>query len=145
MIDASRGFKKDGSKNRLREQDIEKIVQTFINQDIIPGYSRFVKYSDVLDENGGNLNIPRYIPKIDDTLPQNIAAHLKGGIPGTDVDSLKKLWSIAPALKQEIFTCIDEVHNIYTLALASGEIEGVISQDESILVEKKREAEDIFE
>ena len=43
LIDASRGFKKDGSKNRLREQDIEKIVQTFINQDIIPGYSRFVK------------------------------------------------------------------------------------------------------
>lgn len=145
LIDASRGFKKDGSKNRLREQDIEKIVQTFINQDIILGYSCFVKYSDVLDENGGNLNIPRYIPKIDDTLPQNIAAHLKGGIPGTDVDSLKKLWSIAPDLKQEIFTCIDEVHNIYTLALASDEIEGVISQDESILAEKKCETEEIFE
>lgn len=145
LIDASRGFKKDGSKNRLREQDIEKIVQTFINQDVIPGYSRFVKYSDVLDENGGNLNIPRYIPKIDDTLPQNIAAHLKGGIPGTDVDSLKKLWSIAPDLKQEIFTCIDEVHNIYTLALASSEIEGVISQDEGILAEKKRETEEIFD
>ena len=144
LIDASRGFKKDGSKNRLREQDIEKIVQTFINQDIIPGYSRFVKYSDVLDENGGNLNIPRYIPKIDDTLPQNIAAHLKGGIPGTDVDSLKKLWSIAPDLKQEIFTCIDEVHNIYTLALASAEIEGVISQDKSILAEKEHETEEIF-
>ena len=145
LIDASRGFKKDGSKNRLREQDIEKIVQTFINQDIILGYSCFVKYSDVLDENGGNLNIPRYIPKIDDTLPQNIAAHLKGGIPGTDVDSLKKLWSIAPDLKQEIFTCIDDVHNIYTLALTSDEIEGVISQDESILAEKKCETEEIFE
>lgn len=145
LIDASRGFKKDGSKNRLREQDIEKIVQTFINREEIPGYSCFVKYSEVLEKNGGNLNIPRYIQKIDDTLPQNIAAHLKGGIPGTDVDSLKKLWSIAPALKQEIFTCIDEVHNIYTLALASGEIEGVISQDESILAEKQHETKVIFE
>jgi len=145
LIDASRGFKKDGSKNRLREQDIEKIVQTFINQDVIPGYSRFVKYSDVLEENGGNLNISRYIPKIDDTLPQNIAAHLKGGIPGTDVDSIKKLWSIAPALKQEIFICIDEVHNIYTLALASDEIEDIISQNESILDEKKHETKAIFE
>lgn len=145
LIDASRGFKKDGSKNRLREQDIEKIVQTFINREEIPGYSCFVKYSDVLEKNGGNLNIPRYIQKIDDTLPQNIAAHLKGGIPGTDVDSLKKLWSIAPALKQEIFTCIDEVHNIYTLALASGEIEGVISQDESILAKKQHETKVIFE
>lgn len=145
LIDASRGFKKDGSKNRLREQDIEKIVQTFINREEIPGYSCFVKYSDVLEKNGGNLNIPRYIQKIDDTLPQNIAAHLKGGIPGTDVDSLKKLWSIAPALKQEIFTCIDEVHNIYTLALASGEIEGGIIQDESILAEKQHETKVIFE
>lgn len=145
LIDASRGFKKDGSKNRLREQDIEKIVQTFINREEIPGYSCFVKYSDVLEKNGGNLNIPRYIQKIDDTLPQNIAAHLKGGIPGTDVDSLKKLWAIAPALKHEIFTCIDEVHNIYTLALSSGEIEGVISQDESILVEKQHETKVIFE
>lgn len=145
LIDASRGFKKDGSKNRLREQDIEKIVQTFINREDIPGYSCFVKYSDVLEKNGGNLNIPRYIQKIDDTLPQNIAAHLRGGIPGTDVDSLRKLWSIAPALKQEIFTCIDEVHNIYTLALASGEIEGAISQDESILVEQQHETKVIFE
>lgn len=145
LIDASCGFKKDGSKNRLREQDIEKIVQTFINREDIPGYSCFVKYSDVLEKNGGNLNIPRYIQKIDDTLPQNIAAHLRGGIPGTDVDSLRKLWSIAPALKQEIFTCIDEVHNIYTLALASGEIEGAISQDESILVEQQHETKVIFE
>ena len=144
LIDASRGFKKDGSKNRLREQDIEKIVQTFINQDIIPGYSRFVKYSDVLEENGGNLNIPRYIPKIDDTLPQNIAAHLKGGIPGTDIDSLKKLWGIAPSLKQEIFNCVDTVHDVYTLALPSEEIEGTVNQDESILSEKKRELDELF-
>lgn len=69
LIDASRGFKKDGSKNRLREQDIEKIVQTFINREEILGYSCFVKYSDLLEKNGGNLNIPRYIQKIDDTLP----------------------------------------------------------------------------
>lgn len=144
LIDASRGFKKDGSKNRLREQDIEKIIQTFINQDIIPGYSCFVRYSDVLEKNGGSLNIPLYIQKIDDSLPQNIAAHLKGGIPGTDVDSIKKLWSIAPVLKQEIFTCIDDAHNIYTLALTSGEIEGVISQDESILAEKQHETDTIF-
>lgn len=81
LIDASRGFKKDGNKNRLREQDIEKIVQTFTNQLEISGYSRFVKYEEILEQNAGNLNVPRYIQKIDDTLPQNIAAHLKGGIP----------------------------------------------------------------
>ena len=144
LIDASRGFKKDGSKNRLREQDIEKIVQTFINRDVIKGYSCTVKYSDVLEQNGGNLNIPRYIQKIDDTLPQNIAAHLKGGIPGTDIDSLKKLWGIAPNLKQEIFTCTDVAHDVYTLALPSDEIEGIINQDDNILAEKKHEIEALF-
>ena len=131
MIDASRGYKKDGSKNRLREQDIEKIVQTFTGRLEIPGYSRFVKYSEIMEQNAGNLNVPRYIQKIDDTLPQNIAAHLKDGIPGTDVESLKRLWDISPALKQNIFTCIDAAHNVYNLALPSGEIEGVIGQDAS--------------
>lgn len=144
LIDASRGFKKDGNKNRLREQDIEKIVQTFISGKPVKGYARFVKYTDILEQNAGNLNVPRYIQKIDDTLPQNIAAHLKGGIPGTDIESLKRLWDISPALKQEIFTCVDEAHDVYNLALPSGEIEGVIGQDASILAEKQKETDAIF-
>ena len=144
LIDASRGFKKDGNNNRLREQDIEKIVQTFISGKTVKGYARFVKYTDILEQNAGNLNVPRYIQKIDDTLPQNIAAHLKGGIPGTDIESLKRLWDISPALKQEIFTCVDEAHDVYNLALPSGEIEGVIGQDATILAEKQKETDAIF-
>ena len=95
-------------------------------------------------QNVGNLNVPRYIQKIDDTLPQNIAAHLKGGIPGPDIESLKKLWDISPALKQDIFTCVDQAHDVYNLAMASGKIEGVIGQDTSILAEKRNETETIF-
>lgn len=144
LIDASHGFKKDGNKNRLREQDIEKIVQTFIHREKIEGYSRFVKYTDILEKNAGNLNVPRYIQKIDDALPQNIAAHLRGGIPGSDIDSLKRLWDISPALKQKIFTCEDEAHSVYNLALPSDEIEDVIGQDASVLAEKKKETETIF-
>lgn len=146
LIDASRGYKKDGSKNRLREQDIEKIVQTFINQKNIDGFSKFVKYEDVLDEqtNNGNLNIPKYIQKIDDTLPQDIASHLKGGIPSRDVDSLKKLWSISSDLKAKIFKSIDENNSIYELAVNPNEIDDVISQDQSIIIEKEKEIKDIF-
>ena len=144
LIDASRGFKKDGNKNRLREQDIEKIVQTFISGKTVKGYARFVKYTDILEQNAGNLNVPRDIQKIDDTLPQNIAAHLKGGIPGTDIESLKRLWDISLASKQEIFTCVDEAHDVYNLALPSGEIEGVIGRDASILAEKQKETDTIF-
>lgn len=144
LIDASRGFKKDGNKNRLREQDIEKIVQTFNNKEEITGYSHFVKYEEILEQNAGNLNVPRYIQKIDDTLPQNIAAHLKGGIPGTDIESLKRLWDISPSLKQKIFTCIDDKHDVYNLALSSGEIESIIGQDTNILAEKQKETGEIF-
>lgn len=147
IIDASRGYKKDGNKNRLREQDIEKIVQTYINAETIEGYSRFVKYADIIDENSnnGNLNVPRYIKKIDDTLPQNIAAHLKGGIPETDVESLKRLWTISPELQQKIFICTDETHKIFKLALPSREIDGVIAQDKKIQVEREKETQVIFE
>ncbi|MBV1757706.1 MAG: type I restriction-modification system subunit M [Dethiosulfatibacter sp.] len=144
MIDASRGFKKDGNKNRLREQDIEKIVQTFINKDIIEGYSQFVYYKEILEENDGNLNVPRYIQKIDDSLPQNIASHLKGGIPEADIDSIKKLWSISPSLKQEIFTCVDEKHCVYSLVMTPNEIETVISEDENIISEKINECNQLF-
>ncbi|MGF3076878.1 N-6 DNA methylase, partial [Facklamia sp. P12955] len=103
FIDASDGYKKDGDKNRLREQDIEKIVQTFNNRTEIEGYSKFVTFEKIDKENNGNLNVPRYINKIDTNLPQNIEAHLNGGIPKDDINSLVKLWHVAPDLKRELF------------------------------------------
>ena len=144
LIDASRGFKKDGNKNRLREQDIEKIVRTYNSYEEISGYSRFVTYKEIIDDNGGNLNIPRYIQKIDDTLPQNISAHLLGGIPGTDIDSLNKLWDISPRLKDELFVCTDKEKNTYNLVSSISEIEKNINQDESINEEKEKEVREVF-
>lgn len=147
LIDASNGYKKDGNKNKLREQDIEKIIQVYNNKLEIKGYSRFVTYDEILDEekNNGNLNIPRYIQKVDNTLPQNIMAHLNGGIPSQDVNSLKKLWGISAKLKQKIFTCIDEKNEIYKLDNPSDEIENIIGQDENILQEKEIETNNKFE
>lgn len=144
LIDASRGFKKDGAKNRLREQDIEKIVQTFTKSEEIPGFSRFVNYSDILEQNEGNLNVPRYIQKIDETLPQNITAHLHGGIPAYDVNSLSKLWTISPKLKKEIFASVNKKQNFYSLALPSEEIETVIGQDANIQAQKLYETNTTF-
>lgn len=147
LIDASSGFKKDGNKNRLREQDIERIVQVYTNKTQIEGYSRFVGYDEILDESkhNGNLNIPRYIQKMEDTLPQNIATHLNGGIPGRDVDSLKKLWDISPSLKQEIFSCVDKENDVYKLDYLSDEIENRISRDEDIVKEIEIETMEKFE
>ena len=144
LIDASQGYMKDGNKNRLREQDIAKIVNVFTHNTEIQGYSRFVKYAEILEQNAGNLNISRYIQKNNDTLSQNITAHLKGGIPRSDVDSLKKLWDISPNLKSKIFTCDDELHGVYHLSIASNEIENGIENDIKILAEKQHETEALF-
>lgn len=147
FIDASNGYKKDGNKNRLREQDIEKIVRVYTDQEEIRGYSRMVPYSEITDENtnNGNMNVPRYIQKIDDSLPQNIAAHLHGGIPKHDIDTLDRLWSVSSELKEAIFTCVDSTHDIYQLALASDAIEAVFEADVHLQAEKRKEGTEIFE
>lgn len=102
MIDASRGFKKDGNKNRLRERDIHKIVDVFKGQLEIPKYSRFVDIKEI-EENDYNLNIPRYIDTQEKEDIQDIGAHLMGGIPNRDIDDLEKYWSVYPNLKNELF------------------------------------------
>ena len=145
FIDASNGFKKDGNKNRLREQDIERIVRVYTSQKEIKGYSRMVPYKTILEENAGNMNVPRYIQKIDDTLPQNIAAHLKGGIPKFDIESLEKLWSVSSDLESSIFRCVDAAHDIYTLAVPSSGLEGVFASDAKLQAEKELEGSVIFQ
>ncbi|MCT4587759.1 MAG: type I restriction-modification system subunit M [Carboxylicivirga sp.] len=103
MIDASKGFIKDGNKNRLREQDIHKIVDTFNEQKDADKYARFIPYSEI-ERNEYNLNIPRYIDTQEEEEIQDLTAHLKGGIPQRDVDALNDYWTIYPELKNTLFT-----------------------------------------
>lgn len=109
MIDAGKGYVKDGSKNRLREQDIYRIVTTF-NEQIIddPKYARFVSDEEIKKKNGYNLNISRYIDSSDTDDIQNIYAHIHGGIPATDIDALGKFWTSFPTLKNELFGVFSE-------------------------------------
>lgn len=83
MIDAKEGFAKDGAKNRLRECDIRRIVDTWEAQADVPHYARMVPYAEI-EKNDFNLNIPRYIAPMDREVHQDIEAHLKGGIPEAD-------------------------------------------------------------
>ncbi|MGX7092203.1 N-6 DNA methylase [Hutsoniella sourekii] len=143
MIDASDDYKKDGNKNRLREQDIERIVQVFINEIDIPGYSRFVSYKDINEEHQGNLNVSRYIKKIDKSLPQNINAHLNGGIPSKDIESMEKIWEISNQLKDKLFENRSNTDD-YDLKVAPDEIEGLILSDNQIKDEIARETKELF-
>ncbi|MXV77686.1 N-6 DNA methylase, partial [Candidatus Poribacteria bacterium] len=104
MIDASKGFLKDGNKNRLRAQDIHRIVSVFNNQTEIDGYSRMVPTYEISDTaNDYNLNIPRYIDNSEPEDLHDLDAHLNGGIPDTDIDALKPYWDQFPTLRQELF------------------------------------------
>ncbi|TPI58652.1 methyltransferase [Mesorhizobium sp. B3-1-7] len=104
MIDASKGFVKDGPKNRLRHQDVHKIVDVFLRGTQIPGYSRMVSVAEIMSaENGGNLNLPRYIDSSEPEDLQDIDAHLKGGIPAADIDALDRFWRAMPSLRDAMF------------------------------------------
>ncbi len=102
MIDASAGFMKDGPKNRLRAQDIHKIVDVFTRQAEIPKYSRMVSFEEI-EKNEFNLNLPRYIDSQQAEDLQDIEGHLHGGIPTADVDALQRYWEVCPQLRQTLF------------------------------------------
>ncbi len=108
MIDASKGFRKDGPKNRLREQDIHRIVDTFTRQVDTPGYARMVPVAEIGDaKNDFNLNLPRYIDSTEPEDLQDIDAHLRGGIPERDlIDpncALAPYWQVFPAVRAALF------------------------------------------
>lgn len=114
MIDASKGFIKDGNKNRLREQDIHRMVDTFNKQATTPRYARMVPFDEIASaKNDFNLNLSRYIDSSEPEDRHDIHAHLNGGIPERDIDGdetaippvpgLSAYWQVFPALRQTLF------------------------------------------
>jgi type I restriction enzyme M protein len=105
IIDASKEYMKDGNKNRLREQDIHKIVDVFNKQLELPKYSRIVSLAEIADpKNDYNLNIPRYIDSQEAEDIQDIEAHLLGDIPNANLDALEKYWKVYSTLRKDLFS-----------------------------------------
>lgn len=107
MIDTSKGFIKDGNKNRLREQDLHKIVDFFNHQKPLDKFSRMVPFKEV-EDNEFNLNIPRYIDTQEEEDIQDLDAHLNGGIPNRDIAGLQKYWEVYPNLQEDLFEPLRE-------------------------------------
>ena len=104
MIDASKGFRKDGAKNRLREQDIHRIVDTFMRQLDVPCYARMVPIDEISGpESEFNLNLSRYIDSAESEDLQDIDGHLRGGIPERDIDDLEAYWQVFPGMRTMLF------------------------------------------
>ena len=102
MVDASKGFTKDGPKNRLREMDFHRIVDVFNKQTKVDGYSRMVPL-DEIEGHEFNLNIPRYIDNSEVEDLQDIAAHLLGDVPNVDIDALQNYWDVFPGIRASLF------------------------------------------
>lgn len=127
MIDAKDGFVKDGNMNRLREEDIQRIVDTWEAWVDVPHYARFVPQEEI-EKNDYNLNIPRYIEARDTEIVQNIEAHLKGGLPKHDIEQLSDYWDALPTLKDELVK--DQGNGYYAWAVSREQIGGIINDNE---------------
>ena len=113
LIDASKGFIKDGNKNRLREQDIHKIVDTFNRQVDVPRFARMVPFDEIADpKNDYNLNLPRYIDSTEPEDIQDIDGHLRGGIPEQDINALDAYWQVMPSVR----VCCSKGRNALAIA-----------------------------
>jgi type I restriction enzyme M protein len=124
LVDASKGFIKDGPKNRLRERDIHKIVDVFTRQLEVPGYSRFVPNEEIAGHDY-NLNLPRYIDSSEAEDLQDIEAHLRGGIPERDIDALDAYWQVCPQLREALFRPLRPGY--LELAVAPAELKATIT------------------
>lgn len=102
IIDASKGFKKEGKNNQLRACDIRKIVDTIKERKNIEKYSRVVSLKDIR-ANDYNLNIPRYVDSSETAESYDIYASMFGGIPETELGKFDKYWEVFPSLKGELF------------------------------------------
>ncbi len=127
MVDAGKGFMKDGNKNRLRARDIHQIVDIFNNQTEIHGYSKVVSFADI-EKNEFNLNIPRYIDSSEAEDLQDIEAHLLGDIPASDILALQSYWDVLPGLQATLFQQAKRSDKYFSLQVAKDAIKQAIFQ-----------------
>ena len=103
IIDASKGFAKEGKNNKLRASDIRRIVDTVRERRTVPKFSRLVSLKEIR-ENDYNLNIPRYVDSQEEVESYDIYASMFGGIPETELEKFAPYWKEFPSLKDELFT-----------------------------------------
>ena len=102
IVDASKGFTKEGKNNKLRASDIKRIADTFSGRMDVPKFSRKISREEIRN-NDYNLNIPRYIDSSDEAEHWDVYASMFGGIPKTELDEMKEYWAAFPGLRRELF------------------------------------------
>lgn len=136
FIDAKDGFTKDGAKNRLREQDVKRIVDTWNRRQDVPHYACFVPMEDIKGKNDYNLNIPRYIKGHDSEVKHDITAHLSGGLPKYDIDEMGDYWKACPTLRNELFSEIAGRNGYYSLCTEPSKVAETVEKEQSFQLQK---------
>lgn len=102
IIDASKGFVKEGKNNKLRASDIKRISDTVIRRESVEKYAKVVD-REAIRANEYNLNIPRYVDSSESAESWDVYASMFGGIPASEIETLKEYWDAFPDLKHELF------------------------------------------
>ena len=132
IIDASKGFIKEGKNNKLRASDIKQIVDTVLKRENIEKYSRVVSKEEI-SANNYNLNIPRYVDSSESIESWDLYASMFGGIPIHEIDELNEYWSAFPKLRKDLFTDSD----IPYVSLSTEDIKSFIREHSDIKKFKK--------
>lgn len=127
IIDASKGFVKDGKNNKLRASDIKRIVDTVSSRTSVPKFSKVVSREEIR-QNDYNLNIPRYVDSSESAETWDIYASMFGGIPVNEVDGLAEYWNAFPNLREELFKTSDTPY----LQLACDDIKSAICNSNDV-------------
>ena len=128
IIDASKGFVKEGKNNKLRASDIKRIADTFIKREGIPKFSRLVSREEIRS-NDYNLNIPRYVDSSEAPEHWDVYASMLGGIPTAEIDEMSVYWAAFPALKKALFT---KAHTPY-VTVAVDDIKSAIKNHPDVI------------
>lgn len=127
IIDASKGFVKEGKNNKLRASDIKRIADTVRDRLPVPKFSKVVS-RDEIRENEYNLNIPRYVDASDNPENWDIYASMFGGIPENEIDELNNYWEAFTGLRQTLFS----QNNPINAKLIVEDINSAITQHNSV-------------
>ncbi|HRN47027.1 MAG TPA: class I SAM-dependent DNA methyltransferase, partial [Niabella sp.] len=109
FINADREFKEGKNQNKLRPEDLEKIAYTYRHKKETPKYSKLVAKNKAIDEHNNlenedfNFNIRRFVDNAPPPEPQDVHAHLQGGIPENEVKALKDYFNCYAGLEAKLF------------------------------------------
>ncbi|MEI8115578.1 MAG: N-6 DNA methylase, partial [Bacteroidia bacterium] len=141
FINADREYREGKNQNTLRPEDIEKISFVYTHKKELPKYSRLVKNAE-LEAEEFNCNIRRYVDNAPEPTPNDVHAHLKGGLPDSEITALDNAFDSYNGLKEQLFDPLKEGYQQFSAAIAAKEdIKTVIYNSEGYAQAQKRYAD----